>query len=66
MLDAVAPLLHKKVPLPLADKLILGTRQVSVDVPVLFVILAVGAVVLLLITTLEVDVQPLEPVTVTV
>lgn len=66
MFAVVAPVLHKNVPFPLAVKLIAGTRQVIVDVPVLLVMLAVGAVVFTPIETLDVAVQPLLPVTVTV
>ena len=51
---------------PVAVRLMPVTAQLSVKVPVLLVIPAMGAVVLLPMVTDAVAVQPLVPVTVTV
>ena len=60
------PPLHAYVPPPVAVRLMPVVEQVSVVVPVLLVIPAVGAVVLLVMVTEAVAVQPLVTVTVTV
>jgi len=62
----VAPVLQRKVPFPLAVRLIAVREHVSVLEPVLFVMEAVGAVIFRVITVLAVVVQPFAPVTVTV
>ena len=59
-------LLHEYVPPPVAETDIDVVEQVIVVEPVLFVMPAVGAVVLDVMVILSVSVQPLEPVTVTV
>jgi hypothetical protein len=66
--DADEPklLLHEYEPPPVAVTLIAVFVHVNKVEPVLFVIPAVGAVISCVIVMLEVDVQPLAPVTVTV
>jgi len=58
--------LQEYVPFPEAVTLILGFVHVNVVTPVLFVIIAPGAVISFVIVMLDVDVQPFAPVTVTV
>ena len=66
--DAEVPklLLHAYVEPPVAVTLIAVLEQVNKVDPVLFVILAVGAIIFCVIVMLVVDVQPFNPVAVTV
>ena len=50
---------------PLAVKVVFGTLQLNAK-PLLFVIVTLGAVLFKVVVALDVDVQPFEPVTVTV
>ena len=62
MEDVVAPVLHKKVPLPLAVNVVLGVEQLRARLPEID---APGAVLSSVVVALAVEVQPLAPVTVT-
>jgi hypothetical protein len=66
--DAEVPklLLHAYAEPPVAVTLIAVLEQVNKVDPVLFVILAVGAIIFCVIVMLVVDVQPFNPVAVTV
>ena len=58
------PLSQLYNPLPFAVTLIEGCVQVNTVIPLLFVMLAVGAVIFCVILTVAVEVHPLVPVTV--
>jgi predicted signal transduction protein with EAL and GGDEF domain len=61
----VAPVDHKKVPLPLAVNVVAGMLQLNAS-PLLFDMDAPGAILSNVVVTLAVEVQPLAPVMVTV
>ena len=66
MLEDVAPVLQRKLPSPVAERLMEGVEHVIVEVPVLLVIPTDGTEVSLEITVVAVEIHPLAPVTPTV
>ena len=63
--EVVAPVFHRKDPLPLAVKVVEGMVQLK-SRPLLFAIEAPGSVLSSVVEAVAEDVQPLAPVTVTV